>query len=89
MVSMEGVVVLIILAAGFPIMVMESRKFPKMRYMLMGYACVIIAGVFGTGVMPGTAGITEMARSVSIMAAGMFFGAGAFLSFRRMKKVIK
>lgn len=89
MVSVEGVVILMVVALGFPLIVMETKKFPKMKYMLIGYMCMIVASIFGTDMIAGATGIAEMARSVSIMAAGMFFGAGAFLSFRRMKKVIE
>lgn len=87
--SIEGLIILLIVLLGFPLMVMETRKYPKMKYMLMGYICVVVASIFATRMVPGSPGIAALGRSVCIMAAGLFFGAGAFVSFRRMEKVIK
>lgn len=89
MLSYEGIVILLIVLLGFPLMMMETRKFPQMKYMLLGYICVVVASIFATRMMPGSAGVVEMGRSVCIMAAGLFFGAGAVVSFKRMKGVIK
>ena len=87
--SVEGLVILVIVLLGFPLIIMETKKYPRMKYMLLGYICVVVASIFATRMIPGTAGITAMSRSVCIMAAGLFFGAGAFVSFRRMEEVIK
>ena len=89
MTSIEATLILIIFALGFPLMFMETKKFPQMRYMLLGYLCIIVATAFATIITPGETDVIALARSVSVMAAGLFFGAGAFISYKRMKKVIK
>lgn len=89
MISIEAALILVISALGFPLMFMETRKFPQMRYMLLGYLCIIVATAFAIVMTPGKANVIALARSVSVMAAGLFFGAGAFISYKRMEKVIK
>lgn len=89
MASLQGIIILLIIALGLPVMAMETKKDPKMKYMLLGYVCILVASIFAAKMIPGDYGITEMARSVSLMASGLFFGAGAFVSFRRMKRVMQ
>ena len=89
MISVQAALILAILALGFPLMFMETRKFPQMKYMLLGYLCVLVATAFATVTTPGKADVMALARSVSVMAAGLFFGAGALISYKRMEKVIK
>lgn len=89
MASVEGLLVFMILVAGIPLIVIEARKFRKMRVILIGYLAVILASITSSLIIAGETGILSMMRSVCIMMAGLFFGAGALLSFKRMKKVIE
>ena len=89
MTSFEAALILLISALGFPLIFMETRKFPQMRYMMLGYLCILAATAFAIPMKVGEARVVALARSVSIMAAGLFFGAGALISYKRMKKVIK
>lgn len=89
MASVEGIVVFLILVAGIPLIVIETKKFPKMKVILMGYLIVIVASLASSMIFAGQTDMLSLTRSVCIMVAGLFFGAGALLSFKRMKKVIE
>jgi hypothetical protein len=89
MLSAEGLVIMFIVLLGFPLIAMETRKFPKMKFIFLGYLCIVVASLFATRMIPGSTDYVGLARSLCIMASGILFGAGAYVSNKRMMGVLK